>query len=108
MEETRAKAEKMVNAEREARGRLPVYEGLPSHFSLDIKMGDGAFSNVYKALDKRSNKKVAIKCVRKFELNHSQKGEKHLGKEVKKQPRATERANILKEVQIMRVWTTLV
>jgi len=102
MEETRARAEKMVNAEREARGRLPVYEGLPQHFSLDIKMGDGAFSNVYKALDKRTNKKVAIKCVRKFELNHSQKGDKHLGKEVKKQPRATERANILKEVQIMR------
>lgn len=40
MEETRAKAEKMVNAEREARGRLPVYEGLPSHFVLDMKMGE--------------------------------------------------------------------
>jgi len=84
MEEARAKAEKMVNAEREARGRLPVYEGLPSQFQLELKMGDGAFSNVYKALDKRTNKNVAIKCVRKFELNHSQ------------------RANILKEVQIMR------
>lgn len=32
----------------------------------------GAFSNVYKAIDRRSNSKVAIKCVRKFELNHSQ------------------------------------
>lgn len=40
MEETRAKAEKMVNAEREARGRLPVYEGLPSHFKLEVKMGE--------------------------------------------------------------------
>ncbi|KAF8525360.1 kinase-like domain-containing protein [Gautieria morchelliformis] len=47
-------------------------------------MGDGAFSNVYKAVDTQSGQKVAIKVVRKFELNSSQ------------------RANILKEVQIMR------
>lgn len=32
----------------------------------------GAFSNVYKAMDRRANSRVAIKCVRKFELNHSQ------------------------------------
>jgi len=84
MDDSRARAEKMVNAEREARGKMPVYEGLPEQFRLELKMGDGAFSNVYKALDRRTNKSVAIKCVRKFELNHSQ------------------RANILKEVQIMR------
>ncbi|KZP24514.1 Pkinase-domain-containing protein [Athelia psychrophila] len=47
-------------------------------------MGDGAFSNVYKAIDLTTKKKVAVKVVRKFELNASQ------------------RANILKEVQIMR------
>lgn len=39
-EDTRAKAEKMVNAEREARGRLPIYEGLPEYFTLDQKMGE--------------------------------------------------------------------
>lgn len=39
-EESRAKAEKMVNAEREARGRMPVYEGLPSQFQLELKMGE--------------------------------------------------------------------
>ncbi|KAF9076358.1 kinase-like domain-containing protein [Rhodocollybia butyracea] len=47
-------------------------------------MGDGAFSNVYKALDLKIGQKVAVKIVRKYELNASQ------------------RANILKEVQIMR------
>jgi hypothetical protein len=39
-EDARAKAEKMVNAEREARGRMPVYEGLPSQFQLELKMGE--------------------------------------------------------------------
>lgn len=39
-EDTRAKAEKMVNAEREARGRLPVYEGMPEYFQLESKMGE--------------------------------------------------------------------
>lgn len=53
-------------------------------FKLLDKMGDGAFSNVYKAMDLRTAEKVAIKVVRKFELN------------------STQRANILKEVQIMR------
>lgn len=43
-----------------------------SFTSLFQPICSGAFSNVYKAIDKRSNKKVAIKCVRKFELNHSQ------------------------------------
>ena len=39
-EDTRAKAEKMVNAEREARGRLPIYEGMPEYFQLESKMGE--------------------------------------------------------------------
>jgi len=65
-------------------------------------MGDGAFSNVYKAYDKLSKRKVAIKCVRKYELSANQDGGKHLNQAMKKKPRATERANILKEVQIMR------
>ncbi|KAH9814539.1 kinase-like domain-containing protein [Melampsora americana] len=79
---------------------MPTYDGLPDHFVLLEKMGDGAFSNVYKAIDRRSNQKVAIKCVRKFELNRNQG--KHLNADLKKKPRATERANILKEVSIMR------
>ncbi|TXT15600.1 hypothetical protein VHUM_00103 [Vanrija humicola] len=65
-------------------------------------MGDGAFSNVYKAIDKRNGKKVAIKVVRKYELNSTQNGNRHLNQNFKKRPRVTERANILKEVQIMR------
>ncbi|KAJ8121242.1 hypothetical protein O1611_g10151 [Lasiodiplodia mahajangana] len=48
-------------------------------------MGDGAFSNVYRARDRQGDAgEVAIKVVRKFEMNNMQ------------------RANILKEVQIMR------
>ncbi|POW00479.1 hypothetical protein PSTT_13122 [Puccinia striiformis] len=94
-------AEAIIEKARLEKSKLPVYEGLPEHFVLIEKMGDGAFSNVYKALDKRTSTKVAIKCVRKFELNRNQEG-KHLNAELKKKPRAIERANILKEVSIMR------
>ncbi|KAI0068904.1 Pkinase-domain-containing protein [Artomyces pyxidatus] len=65
-------------------------------------MGDGAFSNVYKAIDLTTGQKVAVKVVRKYELTSSQNGDKHLNAQFKKKPRVTERANILKEVQIMR------
>ncbi|KAI6105718.1 kinase-like domain-containing protein [Pisolithus sp. B1] len=81
--------------------KMPTYKGL-ENFKLLDKMGDGAFSNVYKAIDLTTNEKVAVKVVRKFELNASQAGEKHLSPHFKKRPRATERGNILKEVQIMR------
>ncbi|KIL00277.1 hypothetical protein PAXRUDRAFT_821817 [Paxillus rubicundulus Ve08.2h10] len=67
----------------EPRPKLPYYKGL-ENFELIDKMGDGAFSNVYKAIDLSTGDKVAVKVVRKYELNASQ------------------RANILKEVQIMR------
>jgi serine/threonine protein kinase len=36
------------------------------------KMGDGAFSNVYKAVERKTGRKVAVKVVRKYELNSSQ------------------------------------
>lgn len=36
------------------------------------KMGDGAFSNVYKAIERKTGRKVAVKVVRKYELNSSQ------------------------------------
>ncbi|KAG6880295.1 hypothetical protein C0992_000072 [Termitomyces sp. T32_za158] len=65
-------------------------------------MGDGAFSNVYRGIDRRTSMKVAVKVVRKYELNASQAGDKHLNSQFKKKPRVTERSNILKEVQIMR------
>ncbi|KAF8665718.1 hypothetical protein AX16_000168 [Volvariella volvacea WC 439] len=91
----------IVDQEREAKSRMPSYKGL-ENFKLLDKMGDGAFSNVYKAIDISTGQKVAVKVVRKYELNASQAGEKHLNPQFKKKPRVTERANILKEVQIMR------
>lgn len=39
---------------------------------MSLAFVSGAFSNVYKAIDRRNNTKVAIKCVRKFELNSNQ------------------------------------
>jgi serine/threonine protein kinase len=80
---------------------MPRYTGL-EEYDLVEKMGDGAFSNVYKAIERKTGRKVAVKVVRKYELNHSQSGNKHLNPNFKKRPRVTERANILKEVQIMR------
>ncbi|KAG1791346.1 kinase-like domain-containing protein [Suillus plorans] len=90
-----------VPEDREPKNKLPTYKGL-ENFKLLDKMGDGAFSNVYKAIDLTTGQTVAVKVVRKFELNASQAGEKHLNIQFKKKPRVTERANILKEVQIMR------
>ncbi|BGO94616.1 hypothetical protein NBRC10512_004956 [Rhodotorula toruloides] len=114
---TQAKAEDLVRKDAEAKAKRDqsVFEGLPEGLLLGRKMGDGAFSNVFEAtlrptpaqlaIDPSLGKsaKVAVKCVRKFELNSSQQAQgKHVGEAVKKKPRATERANILKEVQIMR------
>jgi len=76
--------ERIVAEERESKGKLPKYPGL-ERWTLVEKMGDGAFSNVYRAKDNNHQyDQVAIKVVRKFEMN------------------STQRANILKEVQIMR------
>ncbi|KAF5096791.1 hypothetical protein DV451_004078 [Geotrichum candidum] len=63
--------------------RLPFYPGL-EQYALLKKMGDGAFSVVYKAYSLKTDKEVAIKVVRKNELSNNQ------------------RASILKEVAIMR------
>jgi serine/threonine protein kinase len=41
-------------------------------YRLVEKMGDGAFSNVYKAIDRKTGQKVAVKVVRKYELNSTQ------------------------------------
>lgn len=64
--------ERIVAEEREAKGKLPKYPGL-DRYQLIEKMGDGAFSNVYRAKDlKGVYDEVAIKVVRKFEMNATQ------------------------------------
>ncbi|KAJ5574295.1 Serine/threonine-protein kinase srk1 [Penicillium hispanicum] len=76
--------ERLVAEENVNRTKMPKYPGL-DRWILVEKMGDGAFSNVYRAKDSTTEYgEVAIKVVRKFEMNSNQ------------------RANILKEVQIMR------
>lgn len=61
----------LVAEEREKASKMPRYPGL-ERFILIEKMGDGAFSNVYKARDTQSGAEVAIKVVRKFEMNSNQ------------------------------------
>ncbi len=64
--------ERIVAEEREAKGKLPNYPGL-ERWKLVEKMGDGAFSNVYRARDTQGqHDEVAIKVVRKFEMNSNQ------------------------------------
>ncbi|KAG9317615.1 kinase-like domain-containing protein [Chiua virens] len=94
--------EEMVDAHH-PKSSLPTYKGL-ENFRLVAQMGDGAFSNVYKAIDLTTGEKVAVKVVRKHELNASQAGEKHLNPQFKKKPRVTEVTSLLStpKVQIMR------
>ena len=64
--------ERIVAEERDARNRMPKYPGLERWILLE-KMGDGAFSNVYRARDTTGQwGEVAIKVVRKFEMNSQQ------------------------------------
>ncbi len=64
--------ERIVAEERESQGKLPKYPGL-DRWTLLEKMGDGAFSNVYRAREASgSGPEVAIKVVRKFEMNSTQ------------------------------------
>jgi len=63
---------RIVAEENESKGKLPNYPGL-ERWKLLEKMGDGAFSNVYRARDLDGLAgEVAIKVVRKFEMNSSQ------------------------------------
>ncbi|KAI8097194.1 kinase-like domain-containing protein [Halteromyces radiatus] len=80
---------------------LPVYPSL-ERFEIIKKLGDGAFSDVYRARDKRTGRNVAIKVAQKYASDGSMVDLQHLHPSMKKKPRVTERANILKEVQIMR------
>lgn len=64
--------ERIVAEERQSKGKLPRYPGL-ERWTLLEKMGDGAFSNVYRAKDNTGQMgEVAIKVVRKFEMNSNQ------------------------------------
>jgi hypothetical protein len=52
--------------------RFPSYPGLDRFELLDL-LGTGAFSNVYRASDRENkNAKVAVKVLRKFEMNEQQ------------------------------------
>ena len=63
---------KIVAEENESRSKFPMYPGL-DRWGLIEKMGDGAFSNVYRAKDLFGDAgEVAIKVVRKFEMNNMQ------------------------------------
>jgi serine/threonine-protein kinase RCK2 len=63
--------QKIVAEEREQKSKLPKYPGL-ERFVLVEKMGDGAFSNVYRARNTQQPGEVAIKVVRKFEMSANQ------------------------------------
>jgi hypothetical protein len=64
--------ERIVAEERESKGKPPKYPGL-ERWRLVEKMGDGAFSHVYRAQDTTGQyPEVAIKVVRKFEMNSNQ------------------------------------
>lgn len=63
---------KLVAEENASRSKFPRYSGL-ERWELLEKMGDGAFSNVYRARDLEGDAgEVAIKVVRKFEMNSMQ------------------------------------
>ncbi len=62
---------KIVAEENASRGKFPKYPGL-ENWELVEKMGDGAFSNVYRARDRQTASEVAIKVVRKYEMNSMQ------------------------------------
>ncbi|KAG2228517.1 hypothetical protein INT48_008937 [Thamnidium elegans] len=94
-------AARIVQEEKQRKNVLPQYPGLERYDILE-KIGEGAFSYVFKARDTATDKEVAIKVVRKRELDASETGKSHLHPNMKKKTKATERANILKEVQIMR------
>lgn len=63
---------KLVAEENASKSKFPNYPGL-ERWELLEKMGDGAFSNVYRARDLQGTYgEVAIKVVRKYEMNSMQ------------------------------------
>lgn len=66
------KLAKLVAEENASKSKFPRYPGL-ERWELVDKMGDGAFSNVYRARDLTGEQgEVAIKVVRKYEMNSMQ------------------------------------
>jgi hypothetical protein len=63
---------KLIAEENASKSKFPRYPGL-ERWELVEKMGDGAFSNVYRAKDLQGDLgEVAIKVVRKYEMNNMQ------------------------------------
>lgn len=63
---------KLIAEENASKSKFPKYPGL-ERWELLEKMGDGAFSNVYRARDLTGeHKEVGIKVVRKYEMNSMQ------------------------------------
>jgi hypothetical protein len=63
---------KLVAEENASKSKFPRYPGL-ERWELLEKMGDGAFSNVYRARDLQGEHgEVGIKVVRKYEMNSMQ------------------------------------
>ncbi|ODV96331.1 hypothetical protein PACTADRAFT_67754, partial [Pachysolen tannophilus NRRL Y-2460] len=73
----------IVKQENEERKKLPSYPYL-TDYALLGKMGEGAFSIVYKAKDLKTGDLVAVKIIRKYQMDQKQQ------------------ALVLKEVTIMR------
>lgn len=73
------KLAKLIAEENASKSKFPRYPGL-ERWELVDKMGDGAFSNVYRARDTTGQQgEVAIKVVRKYEMNSMQVS-KHRGR----------------------------
>ncbi|KAL4400984.1 MAPK-activated protein kinase Srk1 [Malassezia pachydermatis] len=85
-------------AEEERLRPVAEYEGLPDRYVLTEKLGDGTFSVVFKAFDRKTGATVAVKVVRKS----NEHGDTALDPSIREQNRATDRKTILQEVQIMR------
>ncbi len=63
---------KLIAEENASKSKFPRYPGL-ERWELIEKMGDGAFSNVYRAKDLQGQYgEVGIKVVRKYEMNNMQ------------------------------------
>ena len=69
---TRASSSSFSAEENASKSKFPKYPDL-DRWELLEKMGDGAFSNVYRARDLQGEHgEVAIKVVRKYEMNRMQ------------------------------------
>lgn len=88
-----------ITAQKMASGQsFPQYEGLPERYELVAMLGNGTFSTVYRAYDRKTNTPVAIKVVRVGDKEQN----RALNPNIREHDRSTERASILQEVQIMR------